>query len=99
MLPQSALMFVPLGSLCATVDVGAEFAQNAGRRFVSRAVRDIDRDAHFLERHSARKTGFGELHIAPERVIDSGGAADFSAVGRMESISPVKTSCSICCSI
>ena len=70
------------------VDVGAvrlvvrdgqfrpELAQNAGRRFVAGAVRDIDRDAHFLERHPARETGFGKLHVTPEGVIDAGGAPD-----------------------
>ena len=55
---------------------GAEFAQNARRRFVSRAVRDIDRDAHFLERHPARKTRLGKFHVTAERVVDAAGAAD-----------------------
>src|SRR5262249_28358202 len=58
-------------------DVRSKLAQNAGRRFVSGAIRDIDSNTHFVERHSLGKTRFGEFHIAAERVIDSRGASDF----------------------
>src|SRR5438270_11920871 len=57
---------------------GTELAQNAGRRFVSRAVCDIDRDVHIIERHVAGKTALREFHITPKRVIDSRGPANFS---------------------
>jgi len=58
-------------------NIGAEFAQDARRRFVSRAVGGIHRDSHFLECHPARETLFGELNITSKRVIDARGSTDF----------------------
>src|SRR5437867_6807221 len=58
-------------------DVRAQLAQNARRRFVSGAICHIDSHAHFLERHSAWETRFGEFHVATERVVNSRGASDF----------------------
>src|SRR5207247_11046831 len=58
-------------------DVSTQRAQDARRGFVCSAVRDIDSDTHFLERHSLWKTCFGEFHVPPERVIDSSRASDF----------------------
>jgi len=43
---------------------GAEFAQNTGRGFVSRAVGDIDRDTHSFERHVTGETAFREFNSA-----------------------------------
>ncbi len=86
--PDESLNFLRVNAAALGVDVGSvglvvrdgqfrsELAQDAGGRFVGGAVRDIDRDAHFLERHPARKTGFRKLDVAAERVIDPGGAAD-----------------------
>src|SRR5439155_3972570 len=62
-------------------DVSAQLAQDARRGFVRSAVRDIDSDTHFLERHSLWKTCFGEFHVPPERVIDSRRAPDFVRSG------------------
>ena len=31
-----------------------------------------------LERHAARESSFGELDVAPERVVDAGGPADLA---------------------
>ncbi len=70
-------MFMPFGCVMRDGNIRAELAQNARRRFVSCAICNIDRDPHFFERHSARKTGFGEFDIAAERIIDSRGASDF----------------------
>src|SRR3984893_6256798 len=56
---------------------GAEFAENAGRRFVGRAVRHIDRDVHFLERHFSREAGFRELDITSQCIVDSSRPSDF----------------------
>src|SRR4029077_12783687 len=39
-------------------------------------IRDIDRNAHFLERQSPWETSFRKLDVTTERVIDPGGAAD-----------------------
>jgi hypothetical protein len=58
-------------------NIRAQLAQNARRRFVGGSICNIDCYPHFLERHSTRKTRFGEFHVATERVIDSGGASDF----------------------
>ena len=66
----------PVRLVVEDLQVRTELAQNAGRRFVGGAVRDIDGDAHFLERHAARETRLGELNVAPERIVDAGGAAD-----------------------
>ena len=59
-------------------DLRAEFAQNARRRFVGRAICDIDGDAHFFERHSSRKTRLGEFNVTAKRIINSRGASDFA---------------------
>jgi len=59
-------------------DLRPELAQNARRRFVSSAVGHIDRHAHFLKRHPARKARLGKFDIATEGVIDARGASDFS---------------------
>jgi len=59
-------------------DVGPELAQNARRRLVSGAVRDVDCDAQFLERHFSRKTRLCEFDIAAKRVINSRGASNFT---------------------
>ena len=58
--------------------VRAELAQNAGRGFVSGAVRHVHRHPHFLQRHSARKTRLGKLDVTAKRVIDSAGPSDLS---------------------
>ena len=62
--PDEPLNFLGMRAAAVGVDVGAvrlvvrdgqlgaEFAQNAGGRFVTGAVRDIDRDVHFFERHA-----------------------------------------------
>src|SRR5438132_13426098 len=59
-------------------NVGPELAQNARRRLVSGAVRDVDCDAQFLERHFSRKTRLCEFDIAAKRVINSRGASNFT---------------------
>ena len=55
MLPQSSLMLVPFGLVVRDDDFRAQLAQNARGRFVGRAIRDIDGDPHFFERHSRGK--------------------------------------------
>src|SRR3984893_796583 len=55
----------------------AELAQNTRGRFVSGAIGNVDRDAHLLERHSARKTSLGELDVAAKRVVNALGAPNF----------------------
>src|SRR6185437_2213811 len=57
-------------------DFRAEFAQDAGRGFVSGAVRAIDHDAHAFESHAAREGGFGEFDVTPESVINTNSLAD-----------------------
>ena len=57
--------------------VRAQFTQNTRSRFVSRAIRDIHGNSHFLERHAARETRFDKFHVTAERVINSRGASDF----------------------
>ena len=81
-------------------DVRAQLAQNARRGFVGSAIRDIDSDAHFLERHSPWKTCFGEFHVAARarhrfasRVRFCWQSAGWNRSRR------VKTSCSIFSSI
>ena len=50
-------------------EIGAQFAEDAGRGFVSGAIAHIEGDAHPLERAAAGEAGFGKLHVAAERVI------------------------------
>src|SRR5438105_2963466 len=57
---------------------GAEFPENARCRFVGSAVRDIDGDRHFLERHFSREAGFRELDVTSQRIVDASGAPDLS---------------------
>src|SRR5436190_2148484 len=59
-------------------NLGAQLAQNARRRFVSGAVRHIDRDSQPFKRHVARETAFCEFHITAKRVVDSRRATNFS---------------------
>ena len=57
----------------------AKLAQNARRRLIGSAVRHIDGDAHFVQRHAARKARLGKFDIATKRVIDARGTSDFSS--------------------
>ena len=59
-------------------DIGAEFAQNAGGRFVSGAVRDIDCDAQFFERHLSWETRLREFDVAAKRVVNARGASNLA---------------------
>src|SRR6185437_12985568 len=54
----------------------AEFAQDAGRGFVSGAVRAIHHQAHAFEGHAAREGGFGVFDVTAEGVVDTHGFAD-----------------------
>src|ERR1039458_5078398 len=56
---------------------GAEFAQDARRGFVSRAVAAIHNNSNSLQRHAARKTRFGEFNVTPQRIVNAHGLADF----------------------
>jgi hypothetical protein len=66
-----------VGGVMRDGDIRTEFAQNAGRGFVGRAIRNIDRDPHFFQSHSARKTLLGKFYVTAKRVVNSGGAPDF----------------------
>src|SRR2546423_3676275 len=89
-LPNNALNFLWEGAAALHVDVGSigfvmrdrqvrtELAQNTGRRFVRGAIRHINRDVHFFQRHAAWETSLGKFHVTPERVVDPGGAPDFA---------------------
>src|SRR5437868_3953800 len=68
-------------SVVSDGDVCAQLAQNAGGGFISRTVRYVDRDAGFLQSHSARKTLLGKLDVAAQRVVNSRGTPDFSGGG------------------
>ena len=84
----AAAVGVDIGSVGRVVrdgDIRAQLAQNAGRGFVGGTVRDIDRDPHFFQSHSARKTLLGKFDVTAKSVINSGGAADF-ARGRADRI-------------
>src|SRR6184192_4820679 len=93
----SALNFLRMSAAAVGVDIGsvgrvvrdgdirAQLAQNAGRGFVGGTVRDIDRDPHFFQSHSARKTLLGKFDITAKSVVNSGGAADFAS-GRADRI-------------
>src|SRR5450755_2183317 len=54
-------------------DFRAKFAQNAGRRFVGRAVAAIQNNLHAFEREAARKTRLGKFDVAAKRVVNADG--------------------------
>src|SRR5437016_933658 len=84
----TAAVSVDIGSVRRVMrdgDISPKLAQNAGRGFVGGAICDIDRDPHFFQSHSARKTLLGKLDVTAKSVVNSGGAADF-ARGRADRI-------------
>jgi hypothetical protein len=84
-----------VGLVAVDEDLGTEFAKDAGGGLVGGAVGAIDDDAHAFERERAGQGGLGELDVTAEGVLDADGFADGFGGGRMVSISPLKTSCSI----
>jgi len=80
----AAAVGIDVGAARVVVDhheVGTEFAQDAGAGFVGRAVAAIEGDAEGFERKAAREALLGKLNIAPERVVDAEGLADFRGRG------------------
>src|SRR6202011_4068374 len=68
----------PVGLVVGAGDVSAELAQNARRRFVGGAIRDIDGDAYFFERHFSGETRLREFDVAPKGIINARSPSDFS---------------------
>src|SRR5204863_4911579 len=76
----AAAVGVDIGSVGRVMrdgNIRAKLAQNAGGGFVGGPIRNINRDPHFLQSHSARKTLLGKFYVTAKRVVNSGGAPDF----------------------
>src|SRR5437867_13246177 len=70
-----------VGVIAIDDDVCAQFAQDAGGRFVSGAVGAIDHHAHPFEGHAARERSFGIFNVTAESILDAHGLADFIGGG------------------
>src|SRR5206468_2354803 len=70
-----------VGVIAIDDDVRAQFAQDAGGRFVSGAVGAIDHHAHSFEGHAARERSFGIFNVTAEGILDAHGLADFIGGG------------------
>ena len=65
-----------VGLVATNDDFRPEFAQDAGRGFVGRAVRAIHHHAQAFERQPAGERGFGKFNVTPERVVNAHRLAD-----------------------
>ena len=89
-----------VGLVVENDDFRAEFAQDAGRGFVGRAVAAIQNDFHAFERQAARETRIWQIRCSGPSASSMRTALPIcSEFGRMFSISPVKTRFSISFSI